>query len=192
MFKKLGLMAVSAVSVFAMHSAEINVNNADLELGVRFDMGQFNDNVEPDTVFLGAKYLNADERHSDYSNIDDYQELNFLMQKEVGDGFTLGLGVKLNHTKNFVSVPLGVEASYKLPTNAEISFYLNGSLYYAPEVLCLDNADGFSEFRINLDAEVIENGRVTVGYRSFETDYDNTRGRDKYNSSVYLGFKFAF
>ncbi|MCW8896113.1 MAG: YfaZ family protein [Sulfurimonas sp.] len=192
MLKKFGLIAASAVSVFAMHSAEINVNNSDLELGVKFDVGQFDDAVEPETMFFGAKYINADEKHSDFSNIDDYQELNFLMQREVDSGFTLGLGVKLNHTKNFVSVPLGVEASYKLPANIQIPFYINGSLYYAPEVLSYDNADGFSEFRISLDAEVIENGRVTVGYRSLETDYDNTRRHDKYNSSVYLGFKFAF
>lgn len=192
MLRKLGLMAVSAVSVFAMHSAELNVNNSDLEFGAKFDMGQFNEGVEPDSVFIGVKYLNADERHSDFSNIDDYQEISFLMQKEIGDGFTLGLGVKANHTKDFISIPLGVEAGYKLPINMEIPFYVGASLYYAPEVLSLDDADGFSEFRVSLDAEVIENGRVTVGYRSIETDYDNNSRRDKYNSSMYLGFKFAF
>ncbi|QOY51434.1 YfaZ family outer membrane protein [Candidatus Sulfurimonas baltica] len=190
MFKKLNLIVAGAVSVFAMNSAEINVNNSDLELNVKFDMGQFNENVEPATIFLGAKYLNGDEGHSDSRSIDDYGELNFLMMKDVSDNLKLGLGFKLNHTKNFTSVPLGAEVSYKLPLATVIPFYLGGSLYYASEVLCMEDGDSFLEFRVNLDAEVIENGRVTLGYRSLDTNY---KVRDvEYNKSVYLGFKFSF
>lgn len=190
MFKKICLTALSAVSVFAMHSAEININNSDLELSARLDMGQFNDNVEPDTIFLGAKYLNADEGHSDTRSIDDYQEVNFLMQREVSPDLRLGLGIKLNHTKDFVSIPLGVEAVYKLPVTSSVPFYVGASLYAAPEVLSLDKADSFLEYRVTLEAEVIQNGFVALGYRHIDTDY---KRRDvEYNESVYFGFKFLF
>lgn len=190
MFKKVSLIMFGAVSAFAMHSAEININSSDLELSVKTDMGQFSENVAPDAVFLGAKYLKADEKHSDTRSIDDYQELNFLMQKNINRDFRLGLGVKLNHTKDFISAPLGVEAAYKLPVTSSVPFYICGSLYYAPEVLSFDKADGFSEYRINLDVEVIENGFLTAGYRAIDTNYEN---RDiEYNHSGYLGLKFAF
>ncbi|MCK9455561.1 MAG: hypothetical protein WCY51_03300 [Sulfurimonas sp.] len=190
MFKKVVLVALSAVSVFAMHSAEVNINNSDLELSVRLDMGQFNESVEPDTIFLGARYLNADERHSDVGSIDDYQEVSFLMQREVDSDFRLGLGVKLNHTKDFVSIPLGVEASYKLPFSSNVPFYIGASIYAAPEVLSLDKADNYLEYRINLEAEAIKNGFITLGYRHMDTNYER---RDvEYNESIYFGFKFLF
>jgi len=190
MFKKICLMALGAVSVFAMHSAEININNSDLELSARLDMGQFNDNLEPDTIFLGAKYLNADERHSDVRSIDDYQEVNFLMQREISPDFRLGIGAKLNHTKDFVSIPFGVEAVYTLPVTSSVPFYVGASLYAAPEVLSLDKADSFLEYRFTLEAEVIQNAFVTLGYRHMDTDYER---RDvEYNDSLYFGLKFLF
>ena len=40
MLKKISLITVCAVSVFAMHNAEININDKDLEIGARLDMGQ--------------------------------------------------------------------------------------------------------------------------------------------------------
>jgi hypothetical protein len=190
MLKKLSLITVSAVSVFAMHSAEINVNNRDLELDLKFDMGQFNETIEPHTVFLGGKYLKADEKHSNVNSIDDYYELNFLMQKEVSENLRLGLGIKVNHTKDFTTFPLGIEASYKLPIETVAPLYIGGSFYYAPDVLAAEDADSFKEYRVTLDAEVIKNGLVTVGYRTLDTDYKN---RDvEYNKSVYIGFKFLF
>ncbi len=190
MFKKIFLMAVSAVSVFAMHSAEVNVNNSDLELSARLDIGQFNDSVEPDTIFFGAKYLNADERHSDVHNIDDYQEINFLMQREISPDFRLGFGVKLNHTEEFVSIPLGIEAVYKLPVTSSVPFYVGAILYAAPEVLSLDKADSFLEYRFTLEAEAIQNVFITVGYRHIDTNYER---RDvEYNDSLYFGLKFLF
>jgi hypothetical protein len=190
MFKKICLTALSAVTVFAMHSAEVNVNNSDIELSARLDMGQFNDNIEPDTIFLGAKYLNADERHSNVRSIDDYQELNFLMQREVSTDFRLGIGAKLNHTKDFVSIPFGVEAVYKLPVASIIPFYVGASLYAAPEVLSLDKADSFLEYRVTLEAEVIQNAFITAGYRHIDTNYE--RGDVEYNESLYFGLKVLF
>lgn len=197
MFKKLGLIAVCAASAFAMHTAELNINDKDLEFAAKIDMGQFNDTVEPDSVFLGAKILHADEEHSDLSSssdIHDFYEFNFLMQRNVeATDLVIGLGVKVNGTKNFSSIPLGVEAAYKLPVSDKMPLYLRGCVYYAPEALSMQDAKNFLEYRVGVDLEVIKNGSVVAGYRLLDTNFEKNKGGDvNYNKSFYVGFKFAF
>ncbi len=208
MLKKLGLLALCGASAFAMHAVELNVNDKDLEFGVAVDIGQFNDNVKPDSVFIGAKIIHADKKHSDINilgEISDYYEIGFLMKRNIADsGLVIGLGVKLNGTKHYGSVPLGAEIGYKLPFDSPIPLYLNASIYYAPEVLSMSDAKNFLEYRISMDIEVIQNGSVTVGYRNLNTNYKTGRGPNNtttttqasgdisYNSFAYVGFKFAF
>lgn len=116
--------------------------------------------------------------------------MNFLMQKNVSTDFRLGLGVKLNHTKEFTSAPLGLEAAYKLPVSSSVPFYINASVYVAPEVLSFDKADSFLEYRAGLEVEAIKNGFILVGYRHLDTNYEE---RDvEYNDSIYFGLKFLF
>lgn len=196
MLKKLGLIVLCGASAFAVHSVELNINDKDLEFGAKVDMGQFNDTVDPDTVFLGAKILHADEKNSDFnsnSDMNDYYEASFLMQRRVAaTDLVLGLGVKFNGTKNFSSVPLGAEATYKVLDGA-IPLYLKGVVYFAPEILSMQDAKSFLEYRVSLDVEVNTNAYVTVGYRSIDTNYDSDKGGDKnYNRSAYIGARFAF
>lgn len=198
-------MSVLAASAFAMHGVDININDKDLEFGANLDMGQFVSTVEPNTVFLGGRYLKGNESHGDFdSNPNSYYEANFLMKKPIANSdFTVGLGVKLNHTQcddttgktlNFTSLPLGVEVGYKLPVNSPVPLHLGGQLYYAPEVLSMNDAKNFLETRVNFDIEVIQNGKVTIGYRSLDTNYDRsgTAFNKNYNRSAYAGFKFNF
>jgi hypothetical protein len=201
MLKKITLISLCAASAFALHTAEININDKDLEVAAKLDMGQFYRSAEPNTVFVGAAYLKGNEGHGGafYSNTDEkmeaFYELNFLMKREIArSGLSLGLGVKANHTKDFTSIPLGIEAVYKLPLGLMIPLYLGGSAYYAPEVLSMDNAKDFQEYRVHFDIEVIKNGMVTLGYRTIETnyEYDSQVISVSYNKSAYAGFKFAF
>ena len=193
MLKKITLLAACTATAFAMHSADININDKDLEIGARFDIGQFNDNVEPDTMLVGARYLHGSEENSDVNDVDDYYELNFLLQSQMdNEDLVIGLGVKLNQTEDFASVPLGAEIGYKLPIDTSIPFYVNGMFYYAPSVLTMNDADSYLEYRIGLDVEIIDNARITLGYRVMNTDYDDRRGDVEYNKSAYIGFKFAF
>ncbi|MGD9718290.1 MAG: YfaZ family outer membrane protein [Sulfurimonadaceae bacterium] len=197
MLKKLALLGAAAASAFAMHSAEININDKDLELAGKIDMGQFNHTVDPDTVFIGAKFLRADGDNSDpeVHDLEEFYELSFLMQRNIKEsGLAIGLGVKANHTEDFTSFPLGIEARYKLPLTNVVPLYLGGSLYYAPQVLSMDDARDFLEYRATLDIEVIENGNITLGYRKIETNYEIAGHRHDftYNKSAYVGFKFRF
>jgi hypothetical protein len=195
MLRKIMTIAFLSVSAFAMHSGEININNKDLELSGRLDMGQLIDSVEPDTIFVGAKFLNADKDNSSDNpqSLDPYYEVNFLMMKEIGNrGLLIGMGAKVNYTKNYTTLPLGIELSYKIHASDLIPMYVNTSVYYAPSVLSFSHADDFLEYRISYDIEIIENGRVTLGYRNIDTDYDIVNGTLNYNSSFYLGFKISF
>jgi hypothetical protein len=197
MLKKLGLIAVCAASAFAMHSADLNINNKDLEFGVQFDVGQFNENVEPENILVGAKVLHADSANSSYtsnSDMDDFLELNALVQAKVPEGETIvGLGIKFNATKNYSSVPLGVEVKQNFAFSEEFPMYAKGAMYYAPEVLCQQDAKNFFEFKIEAGVKVMKNITTYLLYRMIDTNYDSKNGGDNnYNKSTSLGIKFAF
>ncbi len=202
MLKKLSLLSLSAVGALAMHTFEINVNDKDLGLSLKLDMGQFGNNVEPGTTFVGAKFLKASDDHSDIENgtdIKPFYEINFLKTKSIGDaGLSLGLGVKVNYNAlgdaKFISIPLGLEGIYQVPKSDIIPITINASVYYAPEVLTIEDANSFLEYGVNVRFEVIENGLIVLGYRNINTDYkiDNIKTDVNYNHSGYLGFKFAF
>ncbi len=199
MLKKLAMLSACTASAFALHTAEININNKDLEVGALFDMGQFNDSVEPNTMFVGGRFLNADAEHSQNhnANVDPLIEADILMKKDVGNsGFKLGMGAKLNYTQlgtmDFISIPLGVEGTYTIATEEFVPMHLNAAVYYAPQVLAIKDAKNYLETRFSLDIEVIENGNVTIGYRNIETNYDVANGDFRYNRSAYIGFKLKF
>lgn len=195
MLKKIALMALTAASAFAMHSGELNINETDLEVSAKFDIGQFNQNVEPGTMFIGGKFLNADAQHSSEKNasIDPYFEANFLMQRAVGTGgMSVGMGMKLNYTKDYSALPLGLEFAYKIPAADFVPMYLHGSLYYAPRALAFNEANDYLEYRIGYDIEIIDNGSITLGYRNMDTNYDVANGDFTYNESWYVGFKIGF
>lgn len=188
-------MSLAAASAFAMHTGEINVNDKDLELSAKIDMGQFQDGVEPGSMFVGGRFLNADKRNSSdhLGSLGAYYEVDFLMMREIGNkGMRMGMGAKVNHTQNYTTIPLGLEFAYKIPADGLIPMRLSGSLYYAPSVLSFSSAKDFVEYRIGYEVEVIQDGHVVLGYRNIDTNYDSAVGNFNYNSSFYLGFKIVF
>lgn len=201
MLKKLGLLSLSGVAAFAMHTFEININDKDLGASGKLDMGQYNQNVEPGTTFVGAKALKGSTDHSDIkSGINPYFELNFLKTRSVGgNGLELGMGVKANYTGNdsasYVTIPLGLEAIYTVPGNLAVPVVLSAKGYYAPEVLSMEDAKEYYEVVLNARFEVIENGLIVIGYRDMNFGVQNAAGSTKrfhYNKSGYIGYKFAF
>ncbi len=198
MLKKITLLLATSLSLFALHTAELNINQKDLEVGVKFDIGQFNDNVEPQTMFAGMKMLIPDTSNSSdtLSSIDPYFEGNFMIIRPVGDaGLSLGVGFKLNYTqvdnKSFMSLPVGIEASYELPFPDLIPMFVEANVYYAPQVLSFLDAKDYVEYRINYNIEMIQNVRLNIGYRNMSTNYFN-QGNLNYNDSFNLGVRIGF
>ena len=192
MLRKVTLMTASAVAAFAFNSAGININNEDLELRANFDIGQFNENVEPETMYVGIKFLDADNS-SRVKEDDALYEIGFLMKRAMGErGLYIGLGVKANHTKDYTTVPLGIVFDYALPLQTIIPMSVGADIYYASKVLSFSNANKYFEYRLEYDAEVIDQGHVVIGYRHIKTDYNDIRGEFTYNESAYVGFTFEF
>lgn len=194
MLKKLLLITTLSIGAFAMHLGELNINERDLEIGAKFDLGQFNDAVEPNTMFAGAKFLNADEVNSDATTtLEPYYEVNYLMMKNIGDyGMKVGLGVKFNYTQDFSSLPLGLEFAYTIPAKNLIPMTLNGALYYAPQALSFSEGKNFLEYRVSYDVEIIKNAALTVGFRKINTTYKVGKSMFNYNTSWFAGFKINF
>ncbi len=195
MLKKLLISLSLGVSLFGMHEAELNINDVDLEVGFKFDMGQFNNAVEPDSTFVGVKFLNADKKYSDI-NPKSYFEVNFLMQRAISDtNLKAGIGVKLNATgygnKNFLSLPIGMHLLYNIP-NIKVPVYIGGYVYYAPKVLSMQDAKSFFEYRFFVDVNLIKNAGITAGYRNIYTNYDISNGDVNLNHAAYIGVKFRF
>jgi len=204
MLNKLALLLLSSLSLFAMHNAEININQRDLEFALNLDMGQYNTSVEPETTFMGVKYLKASNNNSENEfnkevNVKYFFEANFLIKQKISDtGLKIGLGIKTNFSKvennAFFAIPIGVDISYRLPIKNFIPINVGGVVYYAPESLSFSNAKSYLEYRAEVEAEVIERGSVFIGYRNLDTNYELgiTRTDITYNKSAYFGFKFAF
>ena len=196
MIKQTTLLAASALSALAMHTAEININNKDAEGSVRFDIAQFNAALEPESYMLGLRVINGHEDHSDLPNTDPIIEANFLLQNplKVNNNLIFGIGVKAVYTDlasgEYVAMPLGVEVQYRLPLTIDLPVHVGGVLYYAPEVLSFGDADNYFEYRLTADVEVVKNGSIIGGYRQIETDANGAG--ITYNHGLYVGFKFAF
>ncbi len=201
MLKKTVTMLALTGSLFAMHEAELNLNNYDLNAKLDLDMGQFNTAVDPDTVFVGARYLHGSHYHSgrDLKKDEDLFDAHFSVGQHFrGNGtVTLALGAKFVYTSinnyNFYALPLGIAGSYELPLGLPIPFAVGGSIYYAPEVLAWQDAKNYLEYTVFLDVQIIDRAALTAGYRTINTDFDvEERGDLVFNAAWFAGVKFRF
>ncbi len=204
MLKKILYLSLGSVSLFAMHTVELNINDLELEAGVKLDIGQFNHNIEPDTTFIGVTYINANKEYSEDASgnsvdkLGKYFNFNFLMKQEVNNSdLKVGLGVKTvfssidePNLSSYTAIPLGVEVEYTLPVEIMIPISLDAQMYYAPKSLSFSDSKSYFEYRFEANFEVIERGSLYVGFRNIETNYDSSDY--VYNRASYLGFKFAF
>lgn len=195
MLKKVILTLLMGTSVFAAHEIGVNVNSRDVGGEIRLDMGRMGNAMN--NAYIGARFLNGDNNNSKtIADPDPLMEVSFLVMQQVRGvpGLKLGLGVKAEYTKidgqTYTAIPLGAEAELQLPINTPFPFYLNGAFYYAPSVLTFKEGDSYTETRIGLDIEPIENARIGVGYRTIDTDL-KTRNVT-YNNSWYFGLKLDF
>jgi len=201
MLKKIALSVTLATSVWAYHSAELNINNKDLAAKLDMDIGQFNENVDPDTTFIGLDYLSSD-REDSAPEFDDTIAMvgaHFFKQHtlEALPDLKIGLGLKINGTtiksgigsndnNLFVTVPVGIELEYHLPIDA-VALYVGAQAYYAPEVLSYYEATNYKEYNGYLSMELIPTVEVKAGYRSIDLNYSHN-----INKSAYAGLKFSF
>ncbi|PHM17692.1 MAG: hypothetical protein CJD30_05570 [Sulfuricurvum sp. PD_MW2] len=195
MLKKIILLCVISASSFAANQISVNVNDKDVGGEVRLDMGRMGNAMS--NAYIGARFVNGDNNNS--HTIGDPKPLMEVSAMVMGHvqrvpGLKLGLGIKTEYTKidgqGYAAVPLGVEAELQLPTHTLIPFYLNGAFYYAPSALAFKEGKRYTESRIGLDMEPIQNARIGVGYRMIDTDL-KTRNVT-YNDAWYFAVRLDF
>lgn len=195
MLKKLLISLALGASLFAMHDASVNLNNDDIELKGNIDIGELNQSDFPDTYFLTLGFLDVDNRE----DTDPLLQAGFKLRQSVTgvQGLRFGLGFKGTYTEvgrqKHAAIPLGVELAYTLPIGSAIPVILSGSLDYAPSVLSFKDADSYTEKRLELGIQIVEQATIFVGYRKIDTDFESRSGGDyTYNDTGYIGFKVRF
>ncbi len=201
MLKKLLLSTLLlASSTYAMHEFELNVNNKDLDLHLGLDMGQFNDNIEPDNLMINMRLMKGEQDHARLPGEQDTNilgELGFVAQASsaMAPGLVMGMGIKLAYTpldnQSIFAMPIGVVTDYTLPLDIIIPLHIGGKFYYAPEVLAFEQSTSYMEYQANFDVEIMERGLITMGYRGIDTPTKD-KGNTYYNRSFFVGFKFKF
>ena len=200
MLKKLMMTLALGSSLFAMHEAELNLNNYDLGAKLNLDMGQFAPSVDPDSVFFGAGYLHGSYQNNEHGDDKDHDlfDLHFFVKQRLkgNSGLSLGVGTKLVYTTiggyDYYALPIGVMADYELPLGLSIPFILGGDFYFAPEVLSWQDAKNYMEYDLHLDIRLIDRAAVTGGYRRIDTNFDVSGGDYTFNESWFVGVKFRF
>ncbi|MDD2266471.1 YfaZ family outer membrane protein [Sulfuricurvum sp.] len=198
--KKIILGLLIGTSAFAAHQVEFNLNDKEVEGQVLFDLSKMG--VPLEGAYAGARILNGDERNSDkIENISQFKEVSFLIMRPVKsvEGLSLGLGIKGVYTKfdgaHYSAIPLGLEANMKLPLATPFPLHVNGALYYAPSDLTFLDGDKYLEVRTYLDAEVIHNKHIEVGYRNIDPDlisHPYSSHNVTYNEAFYGGLRLDF
>ena len=88
----------------------------------------------------------------------------------------------------FAAAP-GVEARYRLPVAHPT--HAVGSLFYAPDILTLGDAEDIIDLDLRVETQVVENAIGFIGYREFR--FDSDEGDDKKAASeIQVGGRFAF
>lgn len=200
MINKIILGAMFGTSVFAAHQVEFNFNDKEVEGQVLFDLSKIGLPLEG--AYAGARILNGDVRNSDkIENITQFKEVSFMVMRPVQsvEGLSLGLGIKGVYTKfdgvRYSAIPLGLEADMKLPLATPFPLHIGGALYYAPSDLTYHDGDKYLEVRTYLDAEVIQNRHIEVGYRNIDPDlirHPINSHNVTYNEAFYCGLRLDF
>ena len=201
MLKKLLLATLLLSSTtYAMHEFELNLNNKDVDVHLGLDMGQFNDNIEPDSLIIKARVMKGDREHARLPGEQDTSilgEFGFVAQSSsaMAPGLLMGMGIKLAYTplnnQSIFAMPIGVVTDYTLPLDFIIPLHIGGQFYYAPEVLNFERSTSYMEYQVNFDLELMERGSITTGYRGIQTPTKDTNDA-YYNRSYFVGFKFKF
>lgn len=169
----------------AQNSASLNINDEDVELQASLSVNELIGYGNGTTYTFDANYLNADGDGLFGIGLSGENQLQGVY------GLRVGFGIKTVFADEFAALPLLAKAAYILPlTDAIPTTTWEMSFAYAPKVLSFNDADGYSEFRTQLNMEVVSNIHVFTGYRNIDTDY---KAFDRaFNDSFYIGLKLGF
>jgi hypothetical protein len=192
MVKKLMIISLLSLSLFGAERASfgLNINNEDLEIEGRSSLINQLNSLEYRNYYIDGNFIKADD--------DNLYGLGFYVENSPAghSNLTFGIGLRSIFSsndkldKNFVAIPIQINAKARMYLGNLPKSSLGIKLAYAPSPLSFSDADSYFEYRVEVDMNVIQNIDVYIGYRNIDTDYDI---KDvNFNSSLYGGFKFLF
>jgi hypothetical protein len=191
--KKIILSSMVACSLAWGNSANIDINDDTLKLGIQYSLNNsfiLNDNSD---YCLTASYLGSEEGNSNKSTQRLFSSGLKVVNPYINDnGFSLGLGISVvladnYNSKSFTATPLGLYAIYTF--NDDISF--DGSVQYAPKVLTFLDGKSYKFTNLKANYRIIDNGYVYIGVRDITTKYKDIGDID-YDDSLFFGYKVNF
>ncbi len=194
MLKKLIVIALLGVnSLFAINKGMLNISDLDIEVGVMFDVGQFQEDYAIDSYFFGASYIDSASGNNGAGNT--LISGNLLVINDVPDreDMRLGFGAKLVSSslkgEDFMAFPLG--AVLEMSISEDTPRYWISQLYYAPGALSFKDARAYLEIRTGVHLEAIENVKVFLEGRGIYTSYE-VQSKVTFNETIYGGIEVGF
>ena len=193
MFKKtIVTTLLSSAILFAESGVGLNINEKDLEVEGTLDSRNLKALQTTSTVYQADfNFLNADSEKLIGAGILATNKLEGL------EGVEMGFGAKFIWAEvgdeDFTSLPLIVQARYTFPplmyAIPPVSIEARG--LYAPSVLSFGDSEDYSEVRVSVDIEMIDNVKVYAGYRNIHVDYKGI-SRNLFDTGYYAGLKITY
>jgi len=194
MFKKIALTTLStSVLLLAESGVGININNEDLEVEGIVDSRNLAALQTSSTIFQAdLNFLNINSDRKLFG-----AGLGATNKLEGIDGVELTFGAKLIWAEvgdeDFVGLPLMAKVKYSFPplmyNIPPVS--IAGKALFSPTALSFGDSEKYSEFRVSVEMEVIENVNIYAGYRNIHTEYLDIE-KSLFDNSFYAGLKITY
>lgn len=194
MFKKTVISTLLASSLLLAESGGgININEKDVEIEGTVDSRNLQAFQTSSTIFLADfNFLNADNQKLLGLGMAANNKIEGLVGVEMSFGAKF-IWAEAGEHNDFTSFPLMAKIRYTLPplmfSIPPVAVEAKG--LYAPSALSFGDSEGYSEFRVAGDIEMIENVKIYAGYRNIHTKY-NGLSRDLFNNGFYAGLKATY
>lgn len=150
--------------------------------------------LPPEGLEAGAGLLH----HDDDGDILE-ADLHLVDRPEPGrDALVLGIGGKLpvvsddERDADGAALAIGGKLRWTLPNYNRAA--VAGNLYYAPSATSVSDLDGYEEYSLRGEFQILEDANVYLGYRHIELSYDGAGfGADReFEDGIYAGFNLNF
>lgn len=192
MFNKIIISSILSGSfMFAIGSADININSKTLQIGIEYNLDNSYKLDNNSNYLFTASHLRSESDES--SNTKTLTSIGLKMiNPYINDyGFSFGLGIKGaladNSDKTFVAVPLEFFVSYIVDER----FHIDSEIAYAPKVLTFSDGDSYKEWNAKVNYKLLENGYLYLGTRGIKTFYSNDKDI-AYDNNLFFGFKVHY
>ena len=179
------LVGVALALPAAADTLDVNVSSDAAQLG-------YTRMLPPEGLEAGAALLH----HNDNGDIAE-ANLHLVDRPQPGrDALVLGIGGKAaaidEDPRNATggALALGAKLRWTLPTYNRAA--IAGRLYFAPTATSVSDIDGYREYALRGEFQVLEDASVYLGYRNIELSYENAGPDRDFDDGVFAGFNLRF